>query len=425
VAGTAAGFGVTGAGTPYRGPFDESTSAANFRVGPGVAPLAQIFALKIFGCSGSSDLTDLAIEWAVDPNGDGDFSDRVDVINLSLGSPYGATDDTSAVAAENAAALGVIVVASAGNSRDRSYVVGAPSVAARVVSVAASQQSFLDDPRAPNAAVSLAGFSSRGPRRGDALLKPDLAAPGANIVSAASRSGSLGVTLSGTSMAAPHVAGAMTLLRQLHPDWSVEELKALAMNSALPLLYPGNMVTPTLYSPTAVGAGEIDLHAATRSASLLMDATLPGAVSVSFGTPPVANQVTMTRQVRLINRDAMTQTYRLSYASVTDMSGVDIVAPTAPVTVPAGARMTATILLEADAAQMGKGIDSTLSGATLIPRSVFGEEAGYLLAWPAGNRSMATLNMTGAPGETSTTMGTAVTTTSAGRAASGAESHAT
>ena len=254
-----------------------------------------------------------------------------------MGSPYGATYDTTAVAADNAAALGVIVVASAGNSRDRSYVVGAPSIATRVVSVAASQQSFLDEPqRRPTPPFPWPASRRADPRRGDALLKPDLAAPGANIVSAASRSGSLGITLSGTSMAAPHVAGAMTLLRQLHPDWSVEELKALAMNSALPLLYPGNMVTPTLYSPAAVGAGEIDLHAASRTASLLVNATLPGAVSLSFGTPPVANRLTMTSQVRLINRGAMTQTYRLGYASVTDMSGVDIVVPTAPVTVPAG-----------------------------------------------------------------------------------------
>jgi subtilisin family serine protease len=405
VAGTAAGYGVTSAGTTYRGPYDDGVHTTSFRIGPGVAPMAQLFALKIFGCSGSSDLTDLAIEWAVDPNGDGDFSDRVDVINMSLGAPYGAVYDTTAVAADNAAALGVIVVASAGNSRDRAYAVGAPSVAVRAISVAASQRNDAGTTVAntpANAAVSLASFSSRGPRRGDALLKPDLAAPGVNIFSALNGStlsgvldrGSQGVTLSGTSMAAPHVAGAMALLRQLHPTWSAEELKALAMNTALPMLYPGNLVTPTLYSPAAVGAGEIDLWAASRSTSLLANATVPGAVALSFGTPSVVERLTAAGQVRLVNRGGAPQTYRLGYANATDMGGVEIVAPAAPITVPAGSSVTGTVLMQADAAQMGAGRDTTLSGGTTFPRSTFGEETGYLLAWPEDNRSEAILEVT-------------------------------
>jgi subtilisin family serine protease len=78
------------------------------------------------------------------------------------------------------------------------------------------------------ASDTVAAFSSRGPRRGDAALKPEIAAPGVAIVSAAAGSGNGARSLSGTSMAAPHVAGALALLRQLHPDWRAAELKALA-----------------------------------------------------------------------------------------------------------------------------------------------------------------------------------------------------
>ena len=78
----------------------------------------------------------------------------------------------------------------------------------------------------------LASDSARGGRRGNTAIKPDVSAPGETIYSASALTGDEGVTFSGTSMAAAHVAGAMALLRQLHPAWSVEQLKALLMNTA-------------------------------------------------------------------------------------------------------------------------------------------------------------------------------------------------
>ncbi|HKE94032.1 MAG TPA: S8 family serine peptidase, partial [Povalibacter sp.] len=122
VAGTAAGIGVQGS------------------VGPGVAPGASLYAIKVFGDSGgSTDLTSLGIEWAMDPNGDGDMSDHLDVINMSLGAPFGNPDDPSAISSQNAAALGIVVVASAGNEGTTPYVTGAPAVAPAAISVAASK----------------------------------------------------------------------------------------------------------------------------------------------------------------------------------------------------------------------------------------------------------------------------------------------
>ncbi|MCC7206649.1 MAG: S8 family serine peptidase, partial [Anaerolineae bacterium] len=140
VAGTAAGYGVTAAGATYAGPWSFAAPFGTMRVGPGAAPEASLYALKVFGCSGSTALTPLAIEWAVDPNRDGNPADHLDVINLSLGSTNGAATDASAVAANNAALLGVIVVASAGNSGDAYYVTGSPGSAPYVITVANSAE---------------------------------------------------------------------------------------------------------------------------------------------------------------------------------------------------------------------------------------------------------------------------------------------
>jgi len=121
VAGTVAGIGVPGV------------------IGPGVAPEASLYAIKVFGDNGgSTNLASEGIEWAMDPNGDGDMSDHLDVINMSLGAPFGDPNDPTAISAANAVALGIVVVASAGNQGAVPYVVGSPSVADAVISVAAS-----------------------------------------------------------------------------------------------------------------------------------------------------------------------------------------------------------------------------------------------------------------------------------------------
>ena len=142
-AGTAAGFGVTAAGATYHGPYNQATHNNAFTIGPGVAPEADLYALRVFGCAGSTTLTVDAIDWAVDH--------EMNVINMSLGSPLGRSDDPSAVASTNAAAAGVIVVASAGNEGPSPYIDGSPATATGAISVAA-----LDTiPSTPGAAMSL------------------------------------------------------------------------------------------------------------------------------------------------------------------------------------------------------------------------------------------------------------------------------
>ena len=66
-----------------------ATPFGALRIGPGVAPQASLYALRVFGCNGGTGLTVQAIDWAIDPDSDGDFSDHLDVINMSLGSAFG------------------------------------------------------------------------------------------------------------------------------------------------------------------------------------------------------------------------------------------------------------------------------------------------------------------------------------------------
>ncbi|SDO67193.1 PA domain-containing protein [Pedococcus dokdonensis] len=138
VSGTTAGLGVTKAGATYTGGYDVDIDPATLSIGPGVAPGASLYALKVFGCEGDTSVVGEALDWAADPNGDGNLSDRLDVVNMSLGSDYGSPDDPDAVASNNLAALGTVVVASMGNAGDVYEVGGAPGNATRVLAVAAS-----------------------------------------------------------------------------------------------------------------------------------------------------------------------------------------------------------------------------------------------------------------------------------------------
>ncbi len=144
-AGSLAGFGVLSTGSTFSGPYDASTiTSHSWNVGPGVAPQADLFAYRVFGCAGSSQVVALAINRAV--------SDGVNVISMSLGSDLGGTTDPTSVAAQNAFNDGIAVVASAGNAGQNAYVVGSPSTANGVLSVAAVDGST---PTLPGATLNL------------------------------------------------------------------------------------------------------------------------------------------------------------------------------------------------------------------------------------------------------------------------------
>ena len=108
----------------------------------GVAPGASLYGVGVCSkvsssCSGTALLQ--GMEFALDPNMDGNLSDAVDVINMSLGSSYGQREDDLSFASANAVKFGVVVVVSAGNSGDKPYIVGSPSSTPEVISVAQTQ----------------------------------------------------------------------------------------------------------------------------------------------------------------------------------------------------------------------------------------------------------------------------------------------
>lgn len=286
VAGTAAGFGVSG------------------KVGVGVAPGALLYALKVFGIAAWTPdaLVMAGLERAVDPNGDGDISDRVDIINMSLADDYGVASDPLCVASSRAAAAGCIVVAAAGNAGNRPYVTGTPGVAEGVLSVGASLDSSFGE-----RADHLATFTSRGPRRGDTGLKPDLVAPGFGIPSVRAGSGDGARVMSGTSMATPHVAGVAALLKRQHPNWSAAEIRAALINTTTSTLIPGAAAPISLQ-----GAGRVQADVAARASTVALGAK--ESTSLSFGFVPTPGAQTLAQEIVVRNKSKAPREFALSAA---------------------------------------------------------------------------------------------------------------
>lgn len=554
VAGTVGGYGIYRP-TPttkatYPGPYGPGMyGAVDFALGPGVAPGAELYALRVFGCSGSTAVTDLAIEWAVDPNGDGVFNDRLDVINMSLGAGFGSEYDTSAIASNNAAQAGVIVVASAGNSYNTHYITGSPGVATRAISVASSVDAaepydgfevtsapaghtgiigphpssnsasynwyanadtsgplkaapagnlggcsafpanyfsgtiaLIDwtltstganecgsltrtnnvmaagglgvimvypAPTLPiaiagnafipatitiqpvgnalkaalaagavgvrltkdyNAAINvltpaqvdtLSAFSSRGPRRVDNALKPDLAAPGQSIASVHALTGSGATSFNGTSMAAPHVAGMMALLRQLRPGWSVEELKALAMNTANYDLYTGLNQSGNKHAPSRVGTGRVDAQQAASSFVVMYNAEDEGLVSVSFGDVKVVTTTQAEKQVKVVNKHpTQTFTYTAAVENRLSVPGVTYTllnldnTPLTSITLAPNQTFTFKVRMQADASQMTHVKDPALAATQAgVARHFLSEAAALIKLTPPSSATYPALRL--------------------------------
>jgi len=225
-------------------------------------------AFKALHANGSGSESDViaAIERAADPNGDGDTSDHVDVVNLSLGGS-GGPDDPGSRAVDNATKLGIVFCIAAGNS-GKYHSVSSPGAARQAITVGAV-----------DSGDSVASFSSRGPTPKTMTMKPEVSAPGVSITS--SLPNNKYGALSGTSMATPHVAGAAALLKALHHDWTPAQIKmALMVGSAL-----------RNQEVMAIGAGRIDVAAA---AGLPLVTDTP---SIDFGLDAI-EQATWSRARR-------------------------------------------------------------------------------------------------------------------------------
>lgn len=492
VAGTTGGSGVLADGTTYGGPYDAATSENSFLVGPGVAPEVDLYALKVFGCEGSTDVTVEAIDWAV--------ANGMDVINMSLGSDYGTADDPSAVAARNAAADGVVVVASAGNAGPNPYLSGSPGSGDGVISVAANdateifpgatlsvddqvieainangaelpagpyevvvltdnpataaneslgcavsdytaagvsaaaeaplqiavttrgtcarvargvfgQQAGADavvmisnDTEGPGALPPFEGpitedpvtgidynvtipflgvrssdgaalkaadgdsltlapvaidnpgfegygsFTSAGPRSGDSALKPTVTAPGVSIASAAVGSGTGAMFLSGTSMAAPHVAGVAALGVQAHPDWSGQDVSSALVSTADPESVAGYRLTRGggLVDPSALVTAETFAYGdvVTDEPADFRESTL------SFGFAEIGEYFEATRTVTVVNTGSTPVTYAVAYEATDESLPAAVTLNTDTVTVPAGGSATVDVTLAVEAADV-------------------------------------------------------------------------
>ena len=197
----------------------------------GVAPGASLIVGKAFDSNGACKTKNLilALQWMADPDGDPTTADfpRILANSWEVGGKYGErdpADEPLCVVVENLAHLGITTVFAAGNM---GYAVGSvqlPSACPFAFSVGATDQGD-----------QIAVFSSRGPARWKnvKLAKPEVSAPGVDVLSAAAGGGYK--TLSGTSMAAPHVAGAFALLLQARPGLLVSELKAAMIGGAVDL----------------------------------------------------------------------------------------------------------------------------------------------------------------------------------------------
>ena len=254
----------------------------------GVAPHALLMAFKVLDENGSGYEYQVlnGIDRALDPNQDGDHSDKVDVINMSLGGA-GYPDDALSTAVDNATALGVISCVSAGNyggwKRIRS-----PGTARTAFTVGSTDK---------NDEISY--YSSKGPNTKIFTLKPEVVAPGQNIYSLALNNGF--AFLSGTSMAAPHVAGVCALLKSLHPNWPPEKIKSAIMLSAKDI--NAHVMEQGCGRVKALDAAEIDIFAIPACAS--------------FGFDDFTQNIWgKTESIKIINDSDITQNFMILFNGI-------------------------------------------------------------------------------------------------------------
>jgi subtilisin family serine protease len=238
------------------GDYDTPTASNGGSRISGVAPKAYLGNYKAltvptqdYGLDGNSPEIAKAIDQAV--------ADGMNVINLSIGEPeVQPRRDIVVKALDNAAAAGVVPVVAAGNDYGVAGAgsVGSPANTPAAITAAAS--TLGGDGTHPD---HVASFSSGGPTPVSLLLKPDVTAPGVDVLSSVPAHDF--ETLDGTSMAAPHVAGGAALLLQRHPTWTVQQVKS-ALASTGAEVHPAGSSGEV--SVLREGGGRIDLVRADR-----------------------------------------------------------------------------------------------------------------------------------------------------------------
>ena len=304
----------------------------------GIASGAYIINLRVLGADGSGKASDVieAIDWAIDHRTDY----NIRVINMSLGGPVlqPYRDDPMCEAVERAVNAGIVVVAAAGNfgkAADGRRIIGgitSPGNSPHVTTVGAIDTH--DTPQRSDDTV--AEYSSRGPTIYDRVLKPDMVAPGSHIVSAEVTGSYLSQTfsarhvagsghdayiqLSGTSMAAGVVSGAVALLLQEQPGLRPEGTKAVLQLTSSFMPESGMI---------AAGAGSINVLAAAEllKSGVLSQTTIAGEQTTDSGLLFVAKgHTTQVQQLiwgNQIIRDQTTISLGTTLRSIWDQNDAE------------------------------------------------------------------------------------------------------
>ncbi|WP_146159325.1 S8 family peptidase [Allonocardiopsis opalescens] len=337
---------------------------------PGVAPGASLISGKVLDDDGYGSESEIiaGMEWA---------AANADVVNMSLGG----TDDEGVdplelAVAELSESTGALFVVAAGNG-------------------GAAGAGTVDSPASADAALAvgavdrgdrLAPFSGRGPRDGDHAVKPDVTAPGVEIVAAEANTGGH-MAGSGTSMAAPHVAGAAALLAQRRTGWDGAELRNALAATAVPA---GEQ---TVYEQ---GAGRIDAARALAAAVVPDAPSLSGALSWPHGDGE-ADEHTLS----YANHGETDVTLELAVTG-SGAEGLFTVADTT-LTVPAGGTASTTVTITAPA-----GTEPGHHGARLTATHAGGAVATALGGYVEPRSADITFEMTDTEGNPAPVSATAV-----------------
>jgi subtilisin family serine protease len=316
----------------------------------GVAFGARILDVKVLNDSGSGADSGIiaGMQWAAEQG--------VDIANMSLGGyDTPGVDPLEEAVNTLSTRYGTLFVIAAGNSGPKASTIGSPGTADEALTVGAVDR---DD--------KIADFSGRGPVVGGGVIKPDLTAPGVDIVAARHADGRIGppvvdgyTALSGTSMATPHVAGAAALLAQQHPELTRAQLKARLVASA----------TPTAgLTPFEQGTGRVDsARAMTQSIT-----SLPSGIAFGSHQWPHVGEPLITKEVSYTNDSAVPLTLDLRVDTAAPggtpaPAGLFAVEP-ARLTVPAGGTATAAVTADVGRApaggQFGGALVATSGGAS-------------------------------------------------------------
>lgn len=233
-----------GHGTHCAGDAAGNGAASGFQYS-GPAPEANLIGVKVLDKLGSGSLETImdGVEWCIQYN-ESNPPNKIDIISMSLGSDaqdFGSDNNDPMVSIVEAAwKSGIVVCVAAGNSGPNPGTIASPGVSDLVITVGA-----LDDRDTPETKSDdvVAEFSSRGPTV-YGLEKPDIVAPGVNIISLrspnsyldklqkSSRVGNDYTVLSGTSMATPICAGIVALMKQQNPNLKPDDIKSALKTGA-------------------------------------------------------------------------------------------------------------------------------------------------------------------------------------------------